>query len=293
MSNHDDIKELLQKKKLKQVLLIALSNSLKLKLTTTSTGKNIITNIETKINLLKGLTTKISADALTSNNNHSLNFHQKQVENAYETWEKNRETLVKLLQIIAGNQVEISSFISGKSEELLPLATQENYIEDTSFEDDFRNFESDSPLENSLNYEENQEYEEATEEEENWIDDLENTTEELHKNIDESESFDDMSLDLDMMAEEEISTTEDKVEEEVENEENWDDFIDEIPEEETIIKEEVVISSVVDENSPSLEVDDDWQEWLEEDNLSNHSGENDSSEIDWSQEDWQEEEEIS
>ncbi|BAQ60232.1 hypothetical protein GM3708_638 [Geminocystis sp. NIES-3708] len=288
MSNHEDVKELLHKKKLKQVLLIALSNSLKLKLTTTSTAKNTTTNIETKINLLKGLTTKISADTLISNNNHGLNFHQKQVENAYETWEKNRETLVKLLQIIAGNNVKITSSIEEKSEELFPLAAPENYIEDTSFEDDFSNFESDSTLENSLNYQETQEYQEP-EEEENWIDDLENETEESNKNIDEAESFDGISLDVEMMAEEEISVTENKVEEE----ENWDDFIDEIPEEETIIKEEVVISPVINEDSPSLEVDDDWQEWLEEDNSSNHNGEHDSPEIDWNQEDWQEEEEIS
>lgn len=295
MINNDNIKELLERKKLQQILLIALSNSLKLKLSTTSKSQDKIVNIETKINLLKGLTTKISDKSLLFGDNNILKFHQKQVENAYETWEKNRETIIKLLQIIAGNSVEITSLIKESSEQSLTLATEENYIEDTSFDDDFTDFALDSTPENSLSDEENQQYVETKEDDgENWIDDIENDTEESVNDNGESENFDDMSLDLGMMTEEkEIFTAENK-EEVVEAEEDWEDFIDEMPEEEEITtKEEVVINSVVENNSPSLEVDDDWQEWLEEDNSTNNNGEHEDQAIDWSEEDWQEEEEIS
>lgn len=286
MINNENIKELLEKKKLQQILLIALSNSLKLRLTTTSKSHDQIVNIETKINLLKGLTTKISDKSLLFSDNKVLKFHQKQVENAYETWEKNRETIIKLLQIIAGNSVEITSLIKKSSEQSFPLATEENYIEDTNFEDDFTDF----ALENSVNDKDNQQYPETRDDDdENWIDDIGN-----ENDHDESENFDDISLNLDMMTQEkEIFTSENK-EEVVEAEEDWKDFIDEMPEEEEIsIKEEVVINSVMENDSPSLEVDDDWQEWLEEDNSSNNNGEHEDQAIDWNEEDWQEEEEIS
>lgn len=284
MINNENIKELLEKKKLQQILLIALSNSLKLKLNTTSKSQDKIVNIETKINLLKGLTTKISDKSLLFSDNNVLKFHQKQVENAYETWEKNRETIIKLLQIIAGNSVEITSLIKESSEQSLPLATEENYIEDTNFEDDFADF----TLENSGNDEENQQYPETEENDgENWIDEIKN-----ENDRDELENFDDISLNLDMMTEEkEIFTSENK-EEVVEAQEDWEDFIDEMPEEEIATKEEVLINSV-ENDSPSLEVDDDWQEWLEEDNSPNNNGEHEDQAIDWNEEDWEQEEEIS
>ncbi len=264
MVNNEDIKELLEKKKLQQIFFIALSNSLKLTLTSTYKGKDKISNIETEINLLKGLTTKISDQSLLSNNN-VLKFHQKQVANVYEIWEKNRETLVKVLQIIAGNS-----------------------------EDDFTDFELNSSPQNRLNYKENQEYEETIrdDDEENWIDDIENETPESENQSPKSENFEDTSLDLEMVSEEEIFTDENK--EDIEDkEENWDDFMDEMPEKEEIVtKEEVVINSDGEDDSPSLEVSDDWQEWLEEDNSSNNNGEHEPQAIDWSEEDWQEEEEI-
>jgi hypothetical protein len=290
MINHEDIKEFIEKKKLQQVLLIAFSNSLELKLTTTSKEKNKIANIETKINLLKGLTTEISDKNLLSHENKVLQFHQKQVKNAYETWGKNRETLIKLLQIIAGNSEVITSFVKNSSEESLSI--EENYIEDTSFDDNFTDFESDSIPENSFNYEENEEYEETEiikDDEENWIDDIENDSEEsVNNNVDESESFDDMSLDLDIiLEEEEIFTDENKEEIEVEEEEieeDWDNFIDDIAE------EEVIINSTVEKDSPSLEVDeidgidDDWEEWLEDESSSNNK-EHEPETIDWNLQD--------
>ncbi|MBL1208854.1 hypothetical protein [Geminocystis sp. GBBB08] len=285
MSNHEDIKELLEKKKLQQILLVGLSNSLKLKLTTTAKGKDKIGNIETKINLLKGLTTKISDKSLVSDDNSVLKFHQKQVKNAYETWDKNRETLVKILQIIAGNSLEIKSFIQESSEKLLPLSIEENGIKEDNFTDNLNILENNYVTENSFNYEENQEDEETSENDgENWIDEIENEIPESVNDGDESENFDDMPLDLGIVAEEEIFMDEEKEETEV-VEENWDDFI-EMPEEE-IITDEAGINPDLESDSPSLEVNDDWEEWLEEENensSTNHNGENEAGEIDWSEE---------
>ncbi|NCO76355.1 MAG: hypothetical protein GW795_05135 [Cyanobacteria bacterium] len=287
MNNYEEIKELLKKKKLKQILLIALSNSLKLKLNTSAKTKDKLSNIETKINLIRGITTKTNNLSLLSQEDQVFQFHQQQVEKAYETWDKNRETLVQILQIIGGNSLDLSTFskeLSSLSKEENSSEEETNYIEneaEDNLEDDFADFEFDTPSD-----ENKQEIEADISE--NWIDDIDNEIENpVEENLNSVEIID---ISTDIVEEENIFSDEEK--EENEEEENWDDFMDEMPMEDEISPQEVVINSDTQAVSPSLEVEEDWQEWLQEDNLPHQNGEYDSEAIDWNQEDWQEEEEI-
>lgn len=116
MKNYEKMKELIKENKLQEALLLAFSNSLKLKITTKSKGKKEDV-IETLINLVRGISNKVSDPDLinnsTSNNPDTINivdFHERQRQLAYETWHKNRETLIGILQIISGNSTSINKF---------------------------------------------------------------------------------------------------------------------------------------------------------------------------------------
>lgn len=304
MSNYDKIKDLIEKKKLSQGLLFALSNSLKIKLVTKTKGKEQVNNIETDIDLVKGLTTEINDKSFLTKNNYILNFHKKQLENIYDTWDKNRETLVKIFQIINGSSIaQRHSVIELNSS---AYSTDDFTESDDSFENDFKDFESESSPENAFFEEENLAENPLDEEEENnniedetsenWIDDLDDDLDNDIENIedsfpqeeDEENSSEDNSFEM-MIEEEDIllsqndeSETE-SVEESLEEDEDWDDFMVEMPEEEAVVSE--VVATEDDEISPDVEMDDDWEEWLDEDNLPPHNnGEYTPETIDWSEE---------
>lgn len=294
MTNYDKIKDLIEKKKLSQGLLLALSNSLKIKLVTKTKGKEQVNNIETEIDLVKGLTTEINDKSLLSQNNYTLNFHQKQLENIYDTWDKNRETLVKIFQIINGSSIKLGT------SEYLPEELTES---DDSFAHEFDDFESESSPENSLFEEESLAENPLNEEEnnnniddetqENWIDDLDNDNEiedSFPQEEDEENTSEDDSFEM-MMEEEDIFTSDDDVmvsktefvEESIEEDEDWDDFMVEMPEEEAVVSE--VIASDDEEISSDVDMDDDWEEWLDEDNLPPPNNEEYTPDtIDWSEE---------
>lgn len=305
MSNYDKIKDLIEKKKLSEGLLFALSNSLKIKLITKTQGKEQVNNIETDIDLVKGLTTEINDKNSLTKNNYILNFHKQQLENIYDTWDKNRETLVKIFQIINGSSIEPRhSEIELNSG---AYSTDDFTESDDSFENDFNDFESESSLENSLFEEENLPENPLNEEEdnnnlddetpENWIDDLDNDSDNDIENIedsfpqeeeDEENSSEDNSFEM-MIEEEDIFLSQndegetESVEESSEEDEDWDDFMVEMPEEEAIVSE--VVATDDEETSPDVEMDDDWEEWLDEDNLPSHNnGEYTPEAIDWSEE---------
>ncbi|WP_017296250.1 hypothetical protein [Geminocystis herdmanii] len=302
MSNYDKIKDLIEKKKLSQGLLLALSNSLKIKLVTKTKGKEQVNNIETEIDLVKGLNTEINDKSLLSSNNYTLNFHKKQLENIYDTWDKNRETLVKIFQIINGSSIELHHSVS----ELNTLAyPSDDFMEsDDSFENDFNDFESESALENSLFEEKSLTENPLNEEEdnsnvdnetsENWIDDLNNDLdddiedsfpqdEEDEENSSEENSFEMMIEEEDIFLSQNDESEAESVEESIEEDEDWDDFMVEMPEEEAVVSE--VIASDDEAISSDVEMDDDWEEWLDEDNLPSHiDGEYTPDAIDWSEE---------
>lgn len=302
MSNYDKIKDLIEKKKLSQGLLFALSNSLKIKLVTKTKGKDQFNNIETEIDLVKGLTTEINDKSVLSPNNYTLNFHKKQLENIYDTWDKNRETLVKIFQIINGSSIAQHHSVI----ELNSLAySSDDFTEsDDSFENDFNDFESESSLENSLfeeesfaenllNEEDDKNIHDKTQE--NWIDDLDNAIEDIEgtedsflpeeENPEEDDSFEMMVEEEDIFIPDDdaMENETESVEESMEEDEDWDDFMVEMPEEEAVVSE--MIASEEEEISPDVEMDDDWEEWLDEDNLPPHNnGEYTPENIDWSEE---------
>lgn len=303
MNNYDKIKDLIEKKKLSQGLLLALSNSLKIKLVTKIKGKEQVNTIETDIDLVKGLTTEISDRSLLSPNNYPLNFHQKQLENIYDTWDKNRETLVTIFQIINGSSIEQHhSVIELNTSAYTPDDFSES---DDSFAHEFDDFESESSPENSLfekdsfsenllnDDENNNEIDEETAE--NWIDDLDNDSDiedsfPQDEEDEEENSSEDDSFEM-MIEEEGIFTSDDEGKESdsesvvgsIEEDEDWEDFMVEMPEDEAVVSE--VIASDDAEISADEDMDDDWEEWLDEDNLPSHdNGEYTPEAIDWSEE---------
>lgn len=286
MSNYEQIKTLLQKNQLSQVLLIALSNSLKIKLTTTNKNQDQIEWIETKINLLKGITTKINDRELLNSNHSLVKFHQQEVEKIYEIWDKNRETLAIIMQILAGNKVDVSNFIGKASQEFLETE------KDDSLENDFSDFElesnEDNNWENNNFEEENQESEDIfnENEEENWINDIED---ENNSDISIESNFDEIT---DEMPEKIFNEDEQEIEEEEIGEANWDNLMEGMSEKEIEVSETIIKNESENEISEE-EIEEDWEEWLEENETPNHKGEYNPDDIDWNEENWEEEEEAS
>lgn len=326
MNNYDKMKELIQKNKLQEALLLAFSNSLKLKITTKSKADEH-QEIKTVINLLKGISNRISDPNLMNNqiNNNSkaidiVNFHEQQKESAYELWHKNRETIVGILQIISGLPIEINTSKKVEKKVISIKKKQENNLEE--FEEEF-NLEQNEQNDNF-------EVEENPLEDDNWVngivDDIVGETEEEIISEEEKEYFSQEEI----ISEEENSleenwddfATEEDNEAEViinaQEEENWDEFMDsdysedsivnsngaspdnsseeeewqEWLEEESPLEEDSIVNEneVVVNESSNLEVGDEWQEWLEDENNSenNIAMEEDMDEIDWGSEDWEE-----
>ena len=129
MSNYDKIKTLLENKDYKSALLMAFSNSLKFKLTTTIEQDNQTASIETQIDLLKGITTTVSDPELLNQDNNLDTFHQQQLATVEQTWQQNREMLVAILQVLAGNQIDdldIPSVTTNINQEQVDVASSED-----------------------------------------------------------------------------------------------------------------------------------------------------------------------
>ncbi|MGI0481599.1 hypothetical protein ACN4EE_12500 [Geminocystis sp. CENA526] len=287
MNSYDKIKDLIEKKKLSQGLLFALSNSLKIKLTTRTEDQDIISSIETEIDLIKGLNTQINDQSLLTQKSYAINFHKQQLDNIYDIWDKNRETLVKIFQIINGSSIELESLgyadedLNQSAEDFADEVEEENALfEEESIEEENSFFEDES-----IDEKDSENFDNETSE--NWIDDLDNDMEDSFSTEEETEDE-----SFEMGEEEEIISTSDDdiVEEEESPEGDWDDLMDEMPEAEAIVSEAIAMDS--EGVSPDLETnDDDWEEWLEDDdNISNHNGELPPDSIDWNEENWQEEE---
>ena len=307
INNHDEFQQALANKELKQAFLIAVSNSIEFKIKTAITSlDHRPAQIETKINLLGAYETNLDGEILAAQYQQTNWFHQQQVNSAYDIWQKNRETLVKILQILSGNEVDLTDLkvtdnrqSQQDSPELLAEAESnlDNYLDNFDFdlepkaelaEQSLR--ETDMP-EDTINQtdtsdhssveifeEEIEEIEEQTEE--NWVDEIDpNITAEPMINSAESENLDFDQLEVEEIeeniSEHEIADPEELIAEEVKIEAesgdwdlDWDGEV-ESDDEDTESMAEAVVESVTQESSPSLEVDDDWQEWLDEENVSN------------------------
>ena len=303
MSNYDKIKELLEQEDYKSALLVAFSNSLQFKLVTKIEENNQTASIETQIDLLKGITTTVSNSELLTQDGRLSNFHQQQLENAEQMWQENRQMLITILQMLAGNQVNdiqtsniTSSFaIDDELDEVEqgdtpPTDSTHNVDQIMSFmlDDDDEEEDSNSDEENSdliadeiEDVEESDSYLEA----------------ELGSNNDvafvEESVVGDIDLDLDVNELDEVEETILEVESEsiVPEDENgdgevaedWNEFMDELSPEEQAVSEEIIVENIEE----SEEIDDEWDEWLTDENDDEHAleiNEEEISSIDWNTE---------
>jgi len=281
MKNHEKMKELIRENKLQEALLLAFSNSLKLKITTKSKGKKEDA-IETLINLVGGISNKVSDPDLinnsTSDNSDTINivdFHERQRQLAYETWHKNRETLIGILQIISGNSTSINKL--KKSENNVISIKGKTEQKETDFQDfDFAQEELDNH--------------QPQEEEGNWVDNIVDTDEEEESAeviINSEEENWDEFIDNDY-SEDSIANSNGANIDKSSDGGEWQEWL----EEDSVSSEnEEVINNAVTDNPSNLEVGEEWQEWLEnEDNSDDEIITHDEmEEIDWNDEDWQEE----
>ena len=254
MNNSEEIKELLVKKDYKSALLVAFSNSLKFTLTSKIDNLEKSTSIATEIDLLKGLTTTASDANLLDQNHELMQFHQQQLQKIPEIWAKNRQVLVKLIEIIAGNQID-------KIDSVNSLDLSNSVTRTIAVQEETEN-KSSNDLVNFAVLEDESEIEQPKQ----------NTS----FNID-NELSDDLSAVI-------IEPEDDEIEEEIiisaqrqeEAQESWNEFMGDLSVEEEAVSEVVVVKDSDDE-----EISDDWSEWLEDDDSqTGDSGE----EIDWSQE---------
>lgn len=262
MNSYEEIKQLLEKKEFRSALLVAFSNSLKFKLTSEITNQKEHSSIETEIDLLKGLTTKVNKVDLLNDDNNLRQFHTKQLENIHKIWNQNRQILITIIKILDGNEIStLDKF------ETIPLNLNNSPVIEVE-----ENNEVDEIVDLMLEENEDNHQIELDNKGENWLDE----TEEVSFAIDDDD--DDSNLEV---GEDHTSEDEDIIisaETQQQAEESWDEFMDDLSAEEEAVTEEVMVDNV----SPDEEIDDNWSEWLDDD-ASNVSADN---------EDWSKEEEI-
>ncbi|MBE9222434.1 hypothetical protein IQ215_06960 [Cyanobacterium stanieri LEGE 03274] len=115
MDSSQQINEALNQKEYKKALLIALSNSLKITLKTSLKTNENSYSITKSIDLVNGSKTHIDSELLTKNNEYIVNFHQEKSSQIYQTWEKNRETLLKAFEIIAEGNINLEPLLIGQN----------------------------------------------------------------------------------------------------------------------------------------------------------------------------------
>ncbi len=108
MSLYQEFQAAIQAGNLKEALLIAFSNNLELKITTSlvSPTKNQSYSWRSQLNLLNGLEIEVSKELLNDNYQNLHQLHTQQIDRAYQTWENNQATLIKVLQLLAGITVQ-------------------------------------------------------------------------------------------------------------------------------------------------------------------------------------------
>ncbi len=307
MNSQEEIKQLLAKKDFSAALLVAFSNSLKFKLTSIKTDTDKDTQesvefIETQINLLKGLTTTASNSEILSSKNDLTKFHTQQLGNVYQVWQKNREVLVKILEILAGNNLKdipltkSVSFEFNKSNLIEKSETQDSEIIDFDLaeDNDDENWldenkeQINSPIDSDnemlldeiIVEEENEIILDALDEDENEMIILDTINDEdeneiILDTIDENEN----EIILDTIDEESVVISD---EQQQQTEESWDEFMGDLSAEEEAVSEEIVVEEVTDDE----EIGDDWSEWLsdEDENVSSIEFSNENGAIDWEKE---------
>lgn len=160
MDSSQQIHEALNQKDYKKALLVALSNSLEIKLKTSCKTDNQTYSIIKKINLIQGSHDHIDSELLNAEHESVINFHQKQVKEIHQTWEQNRETLLQAFEIMSGGNVNLEPLKIGHSKPPAEDLKQE-YISDIP--EDFEDFGvEENPAVSSIEFDD---LEETTEDE--------------------------------------------------------------------------------------------------------------------------------
>jgi hypothetical protein len=282
MSVKKQFKDAIKAGNLKEAFLIAFSNNLKFQATTSiiCAENNQPYSWRSKISLLEGLETKISPQLLNDKYKNINQFHQRQVNQADETWQKNRETLIKVFQILAGiprkqeidEENEEETFdLAVENPDLKELADIEIVSEKLNIDD----FSLDNEAENKEEGGDLQVEKTPTE----GVAKIETVSEELN--------IDDFSLDNEMENEQETLNQErENIESDNAKEEDWGDLLNGMED----MEETENINETPSESSSKLETenDQDWGEWLEEGDLSANASTAKIEEIEWEdEENWE------
>ncbi|AUC62242.1 Topoisomerase IV subunit A [Cyanobacterium sp. HL-69] len=148
MDSSQQISEALNQKDYKQALLIALSNSLKITLKTSLKTKNNTYAIAKEIDLVKGSATNIDSELLDYSHENIVNFHQQKTAEIYQTWEQNRETLLKAFDIMAGGNLNLEPLQFSTNSSLEEEDLSQEYISDIP--ENFEDFSTDNEKDNQF-----------------------------------------------------------------------------------------------------------------------------------------------
>ena len=102
MNMYKKFQEAIKNGNFHEALLILFSNNLELKITTSvvASEESKLHSYSSNFNLLKGLKTEISSELLKEKYQNLNEFHESQVQQVDEIWQKNRETLINIFQIL-------------------------------------------------------------------------------------------------------------------------------------------------------------------------------------------------
>jgi hypothetical protein len=291
MSQQEEFKQAIEQGNLQEALLIAFSNNIELKITTSLVfpNHNECYSWQSNLNLLEGLETEISDKLLEEEFKNFRYFHCQQIEQAYKTWDKNRETLVRIIKILAGiprkyPETEIESEKKSLALEIPDLKLSEENLNITSeisptieIKESQNKPNKDWDLQintHTILLEEKKDsqdldddiskFKSSEQESAEIADNLE--SESLKPELPNLDSSDLLPKQIINSGFQEFPVQEmNQVEQQLAEEENWDDDLvsgmDSNPE----------VSTKQDNNSVSkenFEIDDDWGDWLDEDDLS-------------------------
>lgn len=297
MDSSQQIHEALNRKDYKKALLVALSNSLEIKLKTSLKTDTQVYSITKKISLIQGSHDHIDSELLDAEYESVINFHQKQIKEIHQTWEDNRETLLQAFEIMSGGNVNLEplkighsnnsptedlkqEYISDIPEEFEDFGVEENPtissmelddLEEVT-EDEFTQIISPDDVEEHTYDDFEGSFEEDTIEE-NWVDDVviqDSSHQESHISENDYVAMDEEEADsLFSEGDDDFATIDSSSESATE--EDWGDLLNESDNHATA-------EAVTPDNI------DNWNEWIE----SQDNGEISCNpeEIDWSEDDW-------
>ena len=248
--------EVIKNGNFQEALLILFSNNLQLKITTfvVASEENKLHSYSSNFNLLKGLKTEISSELLKEKYQNLNEFHESQVQQVDEIWQKNRDTLINIFQILLETSQQqnlpeknnLNLSLDDQQEETfnLGLKEEEKEVEKPSEKSnlniDIDNFPTDNVMENEAEMVnlETENIESSNNVDEDWNDVLNdvNDSEKIDKTPSKSSASlpigdeDDWGKWIDDNDKIQTDSSEVNLEEfEWEDDKNWEDFKPNLP----------------------------------------------------------------